>query len=174
MDKLYDILDIKQPEDLAYFESIANFFEYGGEIDDEEMYQLIDQVNFQALKEVCSEYFEDLLENIPEYETEVYSLLNNLSLAFQGMMDIEEVTEAPDSTYLVDELNRFRLWYSGDSVVIIRDLEGKSQEFCLRDAMMHIRLAKLENEDLDCDFSQLLDYEIDDYMYNFAYMEDDI
>jgi len=169
MDKelLYQLLDIEEPGDFQYFENLAALLECDEYIEYDELYILFKEVDKDILAQLIHDYFEELSDFIPEDAAELFILMDKIKLSLMGMARNSE--EENILSGLTEELNRFRLWYSLDSSVICRTIDGgREEEHCLRDALAVARLEKLEGDKYTYDFSACTDYPLDDYIMSFS------
>lgn len=172
MDKesLYQMLDIEEPGDFQYFENFADLIECGEDISYDDLYALIKEVDKENLSRLIHDYFEELSDFVPSDAAELFILLDKIKLSLMGMAkNSEEEEEENVLTSLAEELNRFRLWYSaGSSAVCTVIGKEKEEEYTLRDALAVSRLEKLDGDKYSYDFSQCLDYPIDEYIMSFG------
>ena len=168
-DRLYELLDIEEPEDFQYFENIAALLETDEEIDYDVLYALLSAVDRDVLAQLIHDYFEELADYIPDDATELYLLLDKVKLALIGMSknaDEENVRAA-----LCEELLRFGCWYARDLTVVTTAIGSEEEEVhTVRDAIALARLEKLEGDKYSYDFSDAVAYPLDEYSMSFADM----
>ncbi|MDO4859833.1 MAG: hypothetical protein Q4A48_02275, partial [Bacillota bacterium] len=82
--ELLEYLDIDSPEDLEYFENMADLMESDEEIPVETLKELFSDADMEQVSAIITEYFDDVLEHVPDRETEVFSLLNTVRLSLAG------------------------------------------------------------------------------------------
>ena len=72
MDKeaLYDLLDMESGEDFQYFENMAELLESDEDIDEDVLYELLEDIDLEAFAELAENYFDQLEEAVPDEETE--------------------------------------------------------------------------------------------------------
>ena len=165
--ELLEYLDIEDPSEFVYFETLADLLECEEYIEPEAYYQLLKDVDKDVAAAITEEYFEDILEGLPEDSGEIYSLLHQIKLCIAGMFTNAE--DEDDIRKLSDEVYRFRNWFCEES-----DVELKSEDTdevlrqCLRDAITTSRMEKLGGSRYRYDFTDALDYELSDYVVSFS------
>ena len=166
--ELYDLLDIETPEDFQYFENLAAFFECEEELDYDDVAELFKEVDKTVLAELVDEYFEEVTNFVPGSETEVFSIFENVRRALIGMCRNCSDDENLHSK-LIEELERFRRWYSMDSRAYCTDPASlEEEEKSMRDALLLSRLEKLEHNGYQYDFSECMDYPLDEYIVSLG------
>lgn len=167
--ELYELLDIETIADFDYFESLAALLECEDEIEYNDIEELIVSVDKFKLAELIESYFDEISENIPAAETEIFTIFENIKHILIGMA--RNASDESVSVRLAEEIERFRRWYSIDSIVYIKP-DGKSKEniYTLRDALMLARLERIDGGYNVYDFSEAKEYEIEEYIMSFADM----
>lgn len=169
--ELTELLELDAPEDFQYFENLADLIECDEEIPYELIYQLIKDVDFKKLSELLKQYFEEILENVPDSGTEIYTLLDTIGMSLTGMS--AHMEEENDVVLFCEELDRFRRWYTKDSEVYMEcEDDGKSSHVTLAEAITNARIEKLEGSSYAYDFEKCLDYDIKEYIVSFKDMMD--
>lgn len=175
LEQLYEFLDIEHGGQFEYFENFADLVETPETIDDDTLFALMREVELKTFAELCESYFYETLESVPGDQIDLYNLLENIKRSLIGLSEAADVakTEDPneekDMLKLSDELNRFRRWFTGDSVVECRDvMSGKAEFLTVRDALTTSRLEKLNKDEHLYDFSRALDYPIEEYIMTMA------
>jgi len=165
---LYNLLDITEPADFQYFENISDIMEYEGELPYEELCQLFSEIDFYMVSELIDQYFEDVTNHIPGAETEIFTILENVHLSLVGMA--RNITSDEIGNF-VDEIERFRHWYSVESKVYLTKM-GEDTEDCVtvRDAITMSRIENLGGDKYFYDFCEAIDYSLDDYVMSFKDM----
>lgn len=174
MDKtiFYKTLDIDKPEEFRYYENLEALIECDEYIEANLIYDLFKDIDTSILEEFFSYYFEDFLRVIPDEESDLYILVENISRLFQGLA--KEDMAGEDISILADELVKFRKWYIFDNLAF-NMLTG--EETSVMEARYNILAAKLLNEECRYDFRTALDYDLDGFDMSFSrllYEEDDI
>ena len=168
-EEFYELLDIETAEDFKYVENVSQYLECEDEIEFSDLAELIKDVDRTEAAGLFDDYFEEIMEFIPEEETEVYSLFTNIRRSLTGLiMNADEVsTEAK----IAEELERFRRWYSIDSKVYLspQDITGEREE-TLRDAIFTKRMESLGGDKYFYDFTEAMDYPLDEYVMTFGDM----
>ena len=166
-DKLYTMLDIETPADFEYFENLAALMECEEEIEEDVLFGLIEQVDKRTLAELIHNYFEEITDFLPDDAVELFTLLEHVKFSLMGMCG--NSGEENVLVNLVDELNRFRKWYSIESRVYCTSFSGEEDGTVpLRDALVLARAEKLIGDNYEYDFTQCLDYPIEEYIMSFG------
>lgn len=164
---LYELLDIEEAEDFQYFENLAALVECEDDIDDGALFQLMEAVDKETLSELIHNYFEEITDFLPGDSAEFYGILEKVKFALMGLSrncDEEKVV-----LNLVDELERFRHWYTTDSKVYITSIvSGEEKAVPIRDAVTAARAESLTGEKYFYDFTDCMDYHLDEYVMSFA------
>ena len=122
------------------------------------------------LAELIDEYFEEITNFVPGSETEVFSIFENVRRALIGMCRNCEEDETLRSK-LMEELERFRRWYSIDSRAYCTDPATLTEEEkTMRDALLLARLEKLDGSGYQYDFSECMNYPLDEYIVSLGDM----
>lgn len=168
-EELYELLDIDSPADFQYFENLAAFLECEEELEYEHVAELVKEMDKRTLAQLIGDYFEEISDFLPESETELYGIFDNVRRSLAGMA--KSCDDDTTETKLADELERFRRWYSMESRAFLTDLgTADEKEMTLRDALVCARLEALEGSKYQYDFSQCSDYPLDEYIVSFGDM----
>lgn len=166
-EELLEYLDLEDAGEFEYFEAMADLLEAEKEIEAEAMYQLFDGADKEMTAQLLEDYFEDILEGLPENAGEIFSLLHQIKLSLVGM--VTNLEEEGDLRKFTDEFYRFKNWYAEESEVeLIPDAGGAPEYHNLRDAIASARMEKLGGEQYRYDFEAALDYPLDSYVMSFA------
>lgn len=166
-EELYQHLDIDEPAEFQYFENIAGLLECEVDIPYEELYALIEEVDKEVLADLINNYFEEVTDFVPGDEAEFYLLIDKIRLSLMGLAKNSD--EENVLSNLVEELDRFRNWYSVESRVICTSiLTGDETAEPLRDALTLARLEKIDGDKYSYDFSDCTDYKLDEYIMSFG------
>ncbi len=170
--ELYALLDIESPEEFEYFENLADYLECEEELDYTDVAELFNGVNKDVLAQLCDNYFEEISGFVPGSQTEVFTIFENIRRALVGMCrncSDDENLEAK----LVEELERFRRWYSIDSEAYCTNL-GTMEEtrMPLRDAIVTSRVEGIDGNTnkYEYDFSECMNYPLDEYIVSLGDM----
>ena len=167
--ELYELIDIDSPSDFQYFENLAAFLECDEELEYEDVAALIKDVEKDTLAQLIGDYFEEMSDFLPESETELYTIFDNVRRSLVGMS--KSCDDETTQTKLADEMERFRRWYSIESSVSLTNLgTADEEEMTWRDALVCARLEALEGTKYQYDFSECSDYELDEYLVSFGDM----
>lgn len=172
-EELYAILDMETGEDFQYFENFADFVEHEGAIDDDAVFDLIREVDMKTFAELCESYFYEALENVPGDQIDVYNLMESVKRVLIGLSEAVRKEEENADLKLADQFNKFRIWYSIDSEVECKNVADQKVHYVtVRDALALSRLEKIDGEEYRYDFTEALDYEMEEYMMTYADMAD--
>ena len=166
-EELIEYLDLEDGSELEYFEAMADMIESEEYIEMEAMYRLFEEADKTMIEELLNDYFEDILDGLPDNSGEIFSLLHQIKLSLTGL-----ITGAEDDSDLrrfTDEFHKFRNWYSQDSEVeLTPDCGGAPLYHSVRDAITASRVEKLGGEKYSYDFENALDYQLDSYTVPFS------
>ena len=162
--ELYEFLDIETPEDFQYVENVSLYLESEDEMELDDLRAIFAQLDGKEISKLVEEYFEEIMESVPDGETETYELLSNVCRSLTGLMK-SGYTDGI-SPEAVDEMERFRRWYSMDSHVYLTDDRGMEHDVPVRDALFAKRMEKLGEPSYSYDFTEAYDYPLDDYVVN--------
>jgi hypothetical protein len=172
---LLSLLDASSGKDLAYVEQYAELVECEDYISPETLSQVFEELDSEALVELTDNYFEELLENIPDEETELYTLVQTIGRALSGLALIPDPDEATAS--YADEFLRFRTWFTFESEVRCEEIDSGDDSKELIVPLMHAlamyRSQHLSDEEYTYDFSETLDYPIDEYAMPLENLDED-
>lgn len=166
-EELLEYLDLDDGSQLEYFEAMADMIESEEYIELEALYQLFQQADNTMVEELLNDYFEDILEGLPENSGEIFSLLHQIKMSLTGMM--ANVEDESDLRRFTDEFHKFRNWYSHESEVELDPEDGGVPLYnTVRDAITASRIEKLGGEKYRYDFEGALDYQLDSYTVAFS------
>lgn len=161
-DELLELIEIDSPDEFGYFEHFAALMECDEVIPYDSFYRILADVDSETLIDLTDNYFEDVLQGMPDDAIEVYSLLSTIRQALLGLAKNASTRE--ERVAYVDELYKFRNWYIFDSAVHLRRLaDNVKKDVTVSEALSLYRLEKLNEDQYRYDFSDSLDYEIDEY-----------
>ena len=167
LNELMEMLEIDEPSEFEYFENLADLIESDETIPEETLFQLFSQTDPKVVSELIHNYFEDMLEAMPESSTEMFTLLENIKRSLIGLLQTSD--DESLMLHFVEELYRFKTWYCSESEVTCKSLsDGEEKVLPLRDALVLSRLEKMEEDEYQYDFEECLKYEIDEYIMSFA------
>jgi len=171
MDKneLFALLDVDDGTDFQYFENFADLVECEEDIESDVIFALLEDVEMKTFAELCESFFYETQESIPGDQIDLYHLMENIKRAFIGLAEAARSGEDNALLQLSDELNRFRSWYSVDKLVECKDLSTDKKTYvAVRDALINARLEKLGSAEYAYDFSEALDYELEEFIMTYA------
>jgi len=167
LNELMEMLEIDEPSEFEYFENLADLLESDETIPEETLFQLFSQTDPKTIAELIHNYFNDMLEAMPESSTEMFTLIENIKRSLIGLLQTSE--EESLLRHFVEELFRFKTWFCFESEVGCKSLSGGEEKMLpLRDALILSRLEKMEEDEYQYDFENCLKYEIDEYIMSFA------
>ena len=179
----YDLVDIETPEDFKFYDNIENLIESDEEWDIDNLSPLLIEIPNDVMTELIDEYFKSLLDRLPDDETDLYTLIYNVSRTMKSVLnadgisskfgnenaEIEKEHANDPKRRLSYELKKFSDWFSRENLVDIKDLEtGKEFKAPLRDVLGMITLEKLGIGSYSYNFDDCNDYELDEYILNFS------
>ena len=141
-------------------------YQYQEYIDMEAAVKLFGGADKKVTAGLIEDYFEDILEGLPENSGEIYSLLHQIKLSLEGMASNSESAE--DTRRFTEEIMRFREWYVHESEVRLSEDNGNEIYCSLRDAITASRMEKFGGEKYSYDFEEALNYQLDSYTMSFA------
>ena len=161
-DELLELLEIDSQDEFGYFEHFAALVECDEEIPYDLFYRILADVEPDTLIDLTDNYFEEILQNIPEDAIDIYTLLGTIRQALVGLAKNSSTRE--ERVAYTDELFKFRNWYIFDSLVHLKRLsDNVKKDVTVSEALSLYRLEKLNEDQYRYDFSDSLDYEIDEY-----------
>lgn len=166
-EELLEYLDLEEAGQFEYFEALADLLECEEPIEMEAVYKLFEGADKETVAGLLEDYFEDILDGLPENAGEIYSLLHQIKLSLIGM--VSNLEDENDLRKFSDEIYKFLNWYSHESEVELSPENGGGDMWCvLRDAITASRMEKLGGEQYRYDFESALDYPLDSYTMSFA------
>ncbi len=167
LNELFEIVDIESTEDFKYFDNFAALMESDEYIPGEVMYELFAEVDTGVLSELTDNYFEDIMEGVLEEEAELFTLLDNIKRVLKGYA--ENTDDERSIVLFTDEVSRFRNWYNFDTDVECQSSrDGSIRTVPVREALVLYRIEKLRADEYMYDFSECLDYPLDEYVVSFT------
>ncbi|NMA93580.1 MAG: hypothetical protein GX975_02850, partial [Clostridiales bacterium] len=107
--KLYEILDIEGPEDLEFFEQLADLMETEGHISAENFAYVLSELNPQTAEEFVETYIEELEQALPEGEGD--GIMETLdTMQHRLILLAEELDDEDSRSDFCDELYKLREW----------------------------------------------------------------
>ena len=165
--ELYELLDIDVPSDFQYFENLAALLECEDEIDDQILAQLLEGIDKKTLSELIHNYFEEMTDFLPGDAAEAYGVLERIKFSLMGLA--RNCEEEDLLANLAEEMERFRRWYSMESRVYCTSvLTGAEEVLPVRDAVTLARSENLTKEKYEYDYSECLDYKLEEYIMSLA------
>jgi len=167
--ELYELLDIESPEDFIYQENVAQYLECEEDIEIKDLVEIFRELEPETTAGIVDDYFEEIMDFVPEGETELYTLMTNIRKNFDGM--IKSVDGDEHVANLVYEFEKFRQWYSMDTKAYLTQIGGDREiPSTIRDALFRKRMERLTEDKYYYDFSEANDYDLDEYVVNLSDM----
>lgn len=161
-DELLELLEIDSADEFGYFEHFAALIESEEEIPYDYFYKLLTNIDSETLIDLTDSYFEDILKEMPDDAIDIFTLLGTIRQALIGLA--KNATNREERIAYVDELFKFRSWFIFDSVVHLKRVSDHvKKDVTVCEALSLYRLEKLNEDQYRYDFSDSLDYEIDEY-----------
>lgn len=173
-EELYEKLDIESGEDFQYFENFAELVETGDKIDEDALYELFSEMDMKTFAELAESFFYEMEDNVPEDQNDLLILTENIKRCLVGLAEAVRRYEEGALVKLCNEFDRFRRWYSDETLAAYDDPEtGSSVESTVRDAITTARLERMGHGRYQYDFTRALDYIIDEYSMTYEDMADE-
>ncbi len=167
--ELLQFLEIENGNEFEYFENIADLFESEQDIEEEALYKLFNEVDYMAIIEIIENYFEDIMNALPDDSTEIYTLFETIKITLIGLL--QSLEEEVALVHLCEEILRFRTWYSVLQSVECKNIStGETFSVSIRDALSLARIEKLEGDKYQYDFEECMDYKIEEYIMSYGDM----
>lgn len=172
MKEIFEMLDIESVDEFEYFEQLADLMEHEGDIPYDVFYTLFNQMDSEIIAELLDSYFEDFMLGIPDDASDFYTLVTTIHQVLIGLLKASGEENMRHS--FIDELFRFRNFCVFDSNVICRDLKNRRvSEIPLIDALSFYRMGKLVDNKCDYDFTQCMDYKIEEFVMPISAFSDE-
>lgn len=167
LNELFEIIDIDSVEDFEFFDNFAALMETEEHIPNEVLYELFSGVEPDILSELTDNYFDDITEGVPDEEAELFTLLDNIRRVLKGYAG--NTDDERSMVLFTDEAARFRNWYNFDTDVSCRSRkDGSVLTVPVKEALVLYRIEKLKADEYQYDFSECLDYPLDEYVVSFT------
>lgn len=172
IEEVLELLEIDSPDQFEHFEHLAELIECTEEISYEAFYAVLNEVEPSTLTELLDCYFDDLMKGIPDDATDFFTLITTIH---QALIGLSRGSEYDQKRYFVDELFRFRNWYTFESLARCTAVsDGQAGDVPIVEALALYRMEKLGEMKYKFDFSECMDYPLDGYsMYVSDLTEDD-
>jgi len=168
LDNLLEMLDLDEASQFEYFENFADLAETDEDLEPEVLYQLFKDVDMETLADIIGNYFDELLESVPEDAMEVYTLIDSVKMSLIGMA--KNIAEDTDVVRFTEQFLDFHRWFAIESQVYVCEIGNYDNEKCvnMRDALVLSRVENLGGEKYEYTFDEAMDLEIDEYAMSFA------
>ncbi|HUM56139.1 MAG TPA: hypothetical protein PLC13_03185 [Bacillota bacterium] len=168
---LLSFLEIDASIEFEYFENFADLVECEETIPESTLFSLFSETDKKIVGEIIVNYFDDMLDALPDDANDIYTLLEKIKLSMAGFIKASD--DEDNLARFSEQLAGFKTWYCFESAVGCKDpATGEEKLLTLRDALTLARLEKLEGEEYIYDFSECMNYEVDDYMVNISELTD--
>jgi len=155
LDELLKEMEMEEPSPLEYFEQLTSLLEYDAPIPFDIFYSALSATRSEELGEWLELYFDELSENIPDAEQDLFSLSDSLRQRLALLWQSSGSEEARRT--LVEELQRFQNWYTRPGNAIVDGIPCSVLE-----ALTHFRAQKLGEPARTYDFRPSLDYPLEE------------
>jgi hypothetical protein len=108
-EQLLEYLELDEAAEFEYFEAMADLMESEEYIEMEAMYQLFEGADKTMIKELLQDYFEDILEGLPDDSGEIFSLMHQIKMTLIGLSS--NLEDESDIRKFTDEFYKFQTWY---------------------------------------------------------------
>ncbi|WP_027399963.1 hypothetical protein [Anaerovorax odorimutans] len=172
IEELLDFLEIESPTEFSFFEHFSDLIECDKIISYDAFYTALSEVDANVLVNITDNYFEDIQSGIPDDSLDLFTLLDTIK---QALIGLAQNTDDSESRVLyVDELFKFRNWYIFDGIAHCHKLDNNEiMEITVSQALTLSRIEKLSKEEHSFDFSDCLNYDLDEYALSFIASSDD-
>jgi hypothetical protein len=175
LQELLERLDIETPDRLEYFEQYAELAETNDYIPVDTLIEFFEDADADILRELTEAYFEEILSGVPDSGTELYLLITSIGRALSGLAgDAYDSEDADGQHSYAEEFFRFRRWYVEEP-----NVRCGAGRLSVLEALATIRAGKLTGHgdeggaEEEFDFSDTLDYEIDEYAVSLSELLDE-
>ena len=156
-DELLELLEIETSDEFGYFEHFAALLECDEEIPYDLFYKILADVESDTLIDITDNYFEDILQGMPDDAIDIYTLIGTIRQALVGLAKNSSTRE--ERIAYTDDLYKFRNWYIFDSIVHLRRFSDNSKrDVTVSEALSLYRLEKLNEDQYRYDFSDKIEY----------------
>ncbi len=152
------------PEDLGYFEQLADLLESEEDIPFESFYAALSGAEADTLSEITESYFEEMSGAIPDNADDINSLLENIK--HQLLMRIADPSDRDGRRRFAEELFKFREWLNSPAGARVSGIQMSVLE-----AVTAGREGRLIGREDSFDFSSSLDYELDELVMDLGRFE---
>ena len=161
IEEVLDLLEIDSPDQFEDFEHLAELLESGEEIRIEAFHALLRDIEGEVVAPLLDEYFEEILQGIPDDATDFYVLMTTIR---QYLTTLAKESPGSDQRRLfIDELYRFRSWYAFDAVVRCTARHDRlDSEHTVAEALTLYRMEKLGEASYEYDYDGALEFPIED------------
>lgn len=167
LNDLLEMLELSEPSEFRYFENFADIVESEEEISEDALAELFDETDSEEVAEIIENYFEDMTAVLKEDYPDIGGLLNTIRNVLITL--ITDETDEGSVMRFAEELDRFKNWYCFDSSVALRNIVTNDEfNMPVRDALTQMRIEKLDDSENVYDFTDALDYEIDEYLLDMV------
>ena len=168
LNELLEMLELEEASQFEYFENLSDLVESDEEVHSDILYQLFSDVEMEILADILGNYFDELMESVPDDAPEVYTLLDSVKMSLVGMS--KNIGDETDLVRFAEQFADFRTWYSIESQVYICEVGSYTDEQCvtMRDALTFARAENLGGTKYEYTFDEAMTLEIDEYVMSFA------
>ena len=167
IDELLEMLEIEDPHDFNYFEQYAELAECEDDIPEDTLIQFFADVDKDNLEELTGNYFEEILNSVPEDAVDFYSTLVGIG---QALTATAQAFDSDENKILYAEMfYKFRTWMVFDAEVqCVNVSSGEEKTVSILHAFSMYRAQNLSEEEYTYDFDSVLEYPIDEYSISIS------
>ena len=151
IERLFDKLDIENPEEFKFYENLEALIEEEEHIESELITDVLKTADKELLLEHAETFFERFLNNIPEGEDELSIIVEIFKNNICGLIHEDMSDDAVNE--LAEEIYKFRKWYAIDHNAAD---ESDGSELSIRDARYELLAAGFLGESKSYDFGRAL------------------
>ena len=171
-EELLEMLEIENPQDMAYFEQYAELVENEEEITEDTLIQFFLEVDKDNLEELTTNYFEELFHSIPDEAADFYSTVVGISQAF--IATAKSLDNDDNRTLYAEMFYKFRNWLIFEADVRCTNISTEEESILsILQALSLYRAQNLSDEEYNYDFDDVLEYPIDEYIIPLSSFDDD-
>lgn len=153
--ELMNDLEMEELSPLKYFEQLATLLEYDESIPFDIFYSILSNTSSEELGEWLDLYFDELTDNIPDSDQDLFALLENIRQRLTLLLQSTESTDA--RLRLMEELHRFKHWYTKPEAA-----RADQMPCSVLDAVTLYRAQRLGEPEHKYHFENCLDYPLDE------------
>ena len=163
--ELMDMLNMDELYDFEYFEQLADLLECDEEVPFELFFEMLSEASAETMKELIGNYMEELLDNIPDYSSDLFTIAETIQ---QRLLLLTETLEEEETKRIfAEELYKFRQWYTNPQGATAND-----KPCSILEAITLHRAENLGEQKMKYSFENSLDYEMDELSVGLGAFEE--